>query len=106
MSTVPRLAVTLGDPRGIGPEITTAVRRDPALRATATLVLVGPAGTGVDVDEPIGDWNPLGTAADAGRREGIPGPDHAVRPGHASDRRLPAHTEGERDVDDDRAAVH
>jgi 4-hydroxythreonine-4-phosphate dehydrogenase len=70
MSTVPRLAVTLGDPRGIGPEITAAVRRDPAVRAAATLVLVGPGGTGVDVDEPIGDWTPLGTAADAGRLAG------------------------------------
>jgi 4-hydroxythreonine-4-phosphate dehydrogenase len=70
MSTAPRLAVTLGDPRGIGPEITAAVRRDPALCDAATLVLVGPGGTGVDVDESIGDWNPLGTAADAGRLAG------------------------------------
>jgi len=58
-----RLAVTLGDPRGIGPEIVAAVRADAAVMAVADLVLIGPQGTGVPVDEPIGDWSPLGDAA-------------------------------------------
>ncbi|HEX5074721.1 MAG TPA: 4-hydroxythreonine-4-phosphate dehydrogenase PdxA [Gemmatimonadaceae bacterium] len=69
-----RLAVTLGDPRGIGPEIVGAVRSDAALAALADLVVVGPEGTGTSVDEPVGAWPPLGGDADpaaaAGRLAG------------------------------------
>ena len=65
MSTVPRLAVTLGDVRGIGPEITAAVRSDPAIRAVAELVVVGPSGAGVSVDEDVGSWTPRGEAPGA-----------------------------------------
>lgn len=53
-----RLAVTLGDPRGIGPEIVDAVRSDHELAALVELTIVGPSGTGVPVDESIGDWTP------------------------------------------------
>ena len=53
----PRLAVTLGDPRGIGPEVVRAVLRDPELVAEAELVPVGPTGV---LDHPalvaVGDW--------------------------------------------------
>jgi 4-hydroxythreonine-4-phosphate dehydrogenase len=70
-----RLAVTLGDPRGIGPEIVAAARADPALGGVAELVIVGPTGTASSVDEPIGEWSPLGTArnrvADGGRLAGL-----------------------------------
>jgi 4-hydroxythreonine-4-phosphate dehydrogenase len=59
-----RLAVTLGDPRGIGPEIVAAARADAAVAAVADLVVVGPDGTVAEVDEPIGVWQPLGGDAD------------------------------------------
>ena len=69
-----RLAVTLGDPRGIGPEIVAALRADAAVAAVAELIVVGPEGTVADVDEPVGTWQSLGDAADraavAGRLAG------------------------------------
>jgi 4-hydroxythreonine-4-phosphate dehydrogenase len=39
----PLLALTLGDPAGIGPEIAAAALRDPRVRDAARLVLLGPA---------------------------------------------------------------
>jgi 4-hydroxythreonine-4-phosphate dehydrogenase len=66
----PRLAVTLGDPRGIGPEITTAALRDDRVRAAAQLLLVGPHGCGIDVDHAVGDWHVTGSAAEAGALAG------------------------------------
>jgi 4-hydroxythreonine-4-phosphate dehydrogenase len=70
-----RLAVTLGDPRGIGPEIVAAVCADPHLTQQLQLVIVGPRGTVVPVDESVGEWNPLGDsavdAAAAGRSAGL-----------------------------------
>ena len=65
----PRLAVTLGDPRGIGPEIVAKMLRDGAASA-AELVIVGPAGTEVATDETIGGWQPDGGDALAGRLAG------------------------------------
>lgn len=53
---LPRLAVTLGDPRGIGPEIIAKMLADGRAARAATLVLVGPAGTEVPVDESVGTW--------------------------------------------------
>jgi 4-hydroxythreonine-4-phosphate dehydrogenase len=61
-----RLAVTLGDPRGIGPEVTAAVVRSAAI----PLVVVGPTGTAADPDEVVGRWDG-GTAAEAGRLAGL-----------------------------------
>ncbi|MFN9578431.1 MAG: PdxA family protein [Gemmatimonadota bacterium] len=66
----PRLAVTLGDPRGIGPELVQAALADGALRAIADLVPVGPRGTVVDVQEATGRWRPGDAAAAAGRAAG------------------------------------
>lgn len=69
---VPRLAVTLGDPRGIGPEVAAAAAR--RLGEEADLVFVGPAGTGADsaatsfVD--VGAWVGTGTPAEAGMLAG------------------------------------
>src|SRR5262245_10030563 len=40
---LPRLALTLGDPAGIGPEIALAAAADARVRAAARLVLIGPA---------------------------------------------------------------
>ena len=54
--TLPRLAVTLGDPRGIGPEIVAKMLRDGQASRAATLVVVGPTGTEVDVAESVGTW--------------------------------------------------
>jgi len=39
---LPRLALTLGDPAGIGPEIALRAAADPRVRAAAQLVLIGP----------------------------------------------------------------
>jgi 4-hydroxythreonine-4-phosphate dehydrogenase len=52
----PRLAVTLGDPRGIGPEIVAKTLRDSRVTNSAELVLVGPAGVEVEVHESVGAW--------------------------------------------------
>lgn len=38
----PRIAVTLGDPRGIGPEVTTAALQDPDVGGAADFVVIGP----------------------------------------------------------------
>ncbi len=42
MSVTPLLALTLGDPSGIGPEVCLEVIEDPAIRSVARLVLIGP----------------------------------------------------------------
>jgi 4-hydroxythreonine-4-phosphate dehydrogenase len=69
-----RLAVTLGDVRGIGPEIVAAARADASLTPLAELVVVGPASSGVDVDVVTGEWvspaHPAEGAALAGRLAG------------------------------------
>ncbi len=66
-----RLAVTLGDPRGIGPEIVAAALRDARVAAAADLLLIGPRGTGVMVDDVTGEWNADLPAAEAGRLAGL-----------------------------------
>lgn len=54
----PILAITLGDPRGIGPEIVSAALTDPRVDAACEARVVGPAGVGVAVDEVVGEWDP------------------------------------------------
>lgn len=58
-----RIAVTLGDPRGIGPEVAAAAARrwnDETRRPT--FLFVGPTGTGAeeaaDAFESVGEWSP------------------------------------------------
>ena len=72
-SAPPTLAVTLGDVRGIGPEIVAKALADPSLRAIARFVLVGPSGAGVEVDERVGVWHGGGNGdpAVAGRLAGL-----------------------------------
>ncbi len=70
MSARPRLAVSLGDPRGIGPEIVGAAMRDARVAQRAELVLVGPRGVGLDVQHDIGAWLTNGSESDAGRFAG------------------------------------
>ena len=62
-----RLAITLGDPRGIGPEIVAKALADDGVRAVAHLLSVGPRGTEVDVEESVGEWRPTAGVAQAGR---------------------------------------
>ena len=57
-----RLAMTLGDPRGIGPEIVDKSMRDERLsslvaRGELQVTFVGPAGTVAAVDESVGEWS-------------------------------------------------
>lgn len=70
MTPRPRLAVTLGDPRGIGPEVVAAALADARVQAAAECVVVGPVGAGVAVHDPVGAWGPAGDAATAGRLAG------------------------------------
>ena len=70
MSHRPRLAVTLGDVRGIGPEIVSAAVADSRVRAAAELHLVGPSLPSLRVDECVGHWNG-GSEAEAGRLAGL-----------------------------------
>ena len=62
----PRVAVTLGDPRGIGPEIIAAALADPSVADAAEWVLVGPTGTEVAPTVGIGAWSATDDAAAAG----------------------------------------
>ncbi|MEO6525321.1 MAG: 4-hydroxythreonine-4-phosphate dehydrogenase PdxA [Gemmatimonadaceae bacterium] len=66
MTDRPRLAVTLGDVRGIGPEIVTAARADARVRAAADLVVVGPENAGAAVDDVVGEWHHRGDAVARG----------------------------------------
>ena len=70
MTHRPRLAVTLGDPRGIGPEIVAKMQRDGRALREAELVVVGPAGTEVAVQESVGDWTSGGDPKLAGKLAG------------------------------------
>lgn len=66
-----RIAITVGDPRGIGPEIIVKALADSRVGERSDLVIVGPAGCGVEVDEHIGDWHEAGGAALAGKLSGL-----------------------------------
>jgi 4-hydroxythreonine-4-phosphate dehydrogenase len=69
------LAITLGDPRGIGPEI--AVAAAASIRSShpgLELIFVGPEGTVADDAGPlvsIGSWKPAGGVRAAGRLAGL-----------------------------------
>jgi 4-hydroxythreonine-4-phosphate dehydrogenase len=64
------LAVTVGDPRGIGPEIITTALADSTVRERCELIVIGPSGAGVPVDIEIGTWTPGGTKSLAGKLSG------------------------------------
>ncbi len=70
------LAITLGDPRGIGSEIVGKALRDSRVEALGAFwQVVGPHGTGVAVDVDLGLWQPTGDAdvdlASGGRLAGL-----------------------------------
>jgi len=67
--------VTLGDPRGIGPEIVAKALRQPELRELASFTVVGPAGfeSQLPADVPfrsVGEWMEETGAPEAGRLAG------------------------------------
>jgi 4-hydroxythreonine-4-phosphate dehydrogenase len=66
----PRLAVTVGDPRGIGPEIIRAALADASLREVCDMIVVGPSGADVPVALEVGHWYADGDAAAAGKASG------------------------------------
>jgi 4-hydroxythreonine-4-phosphate dehydrogenase len=65
--------MTVGDPRGIGPEIVAKALADPRVSERCDIVVVGPEGTGVAVTEPVERWLPEsgGGAAFAGKLSGL-----------------------------------
>ena len=67
----PRLAVTLGDPRGIGSEIVEAARRDVRVRGAAELYVIGPRDAETAVDEAVSDWTPGASESLAGQAAGL-----------------------------------
>ncbi|MFO0071822.1 MAG: 4-hydroxythreonine-4-phosphate dehydrogenase PdxA, partial [Gemmatimonas sp.] len=67
-----RLALTLGDPRGIGPEIVGKALSDPRIAALSASAhgpnavawrVIGPRGCGLPVHDDLGAWAPTGDAA-------------------------------------------
>ncbi len=66
-----RLAVTMGDPRGIGPEVVEAALLDPGVAGAADFVRVGPAALCRAPDDvAVGAWAAADGAAGAGRIAG------------------------------------
>ena len=67
----PRIAVTLGDARGIGPEVVARALEDESLRGAADFRVVGPSGAGLAPDVETGLWMRDGGAALAGKLAGL-----------------------------------
>ncbi len=67
----PRVAITLGDPRGIGPEIVTKALADPDIASLASYIVVGPTGIEPTVGVSVGAWTPGSSAAEAGKLAGL-----------------------------------
>jgi 4-hydroxythreonine-4-phosphate dehydrogenase len=70
---LPRIAVTLGDPRGIGPEVVAKALAAPGVGELARFVLIGPSGLvdGVDADAvEVPGWSPGDAPEVAGRVAG------------------------------------
>jgi 4-hydroxythreonine-4-phosphate dehydrogenase len=66
----PRLAVTLGDPRGIGPEVVEAALADPGVAGAANFVMVGSDGLCGPHGVAVGPWEAADPPAAAGRVAG------------------------------------
>lgn len=68
----PRIAISAGDPRGIGPEVVRAALGDPRVAEAAEFRVVGPEGVvqGVPL-VPVGRWEPGMDPAQAGRLAGL-----------------------------------
>lgn len=68
--TLPTLAITLGDPRGIGAEIVRKALADPRVAGACRWVVVGPSGLECPADVVIGEWHARQSDANAGRLAG------------------------------------
>jgi 4-hydroxythreonine-4-phosphate dehydrogenase len=79
-----RLAVTLGDPRGIGPEIVAAAQRDARIGKVAELLIIGPTGTSITPTVDLGAWSSRDDESAAGRFAGL-AVDHAIELAQAGD---------------------
>lgn len=83
MKARPALAITLGDPRGIGPEVVVKALADPALRGRARFVLLGPAAAMADAARAAGItpyWTVQPAAARAVPGDGVTVLDEPVSP--------------------------
>ena len=66
------IAISVGDPRGIGPEIIGKALGEPSVAALGPFVIVGAEGVGVDVNVSVGQWTSgASSVADAGRLAGL-----------------------------------
>jgi len=63
--------MTVGDPRGIGPEIVAKALADQLVGERCDVVVVGPEGAGADVAESVGRWRVGGDAELAGKLSGL-----------------------------------
>src|SRR3984893_2225866 len=63
--------MTVGDPRGIGPEIIAKALADSRVGERCDIVVIGPEESGVEVGESVGRWRPEGSAALAGILSGL-----------------------------------
>jgi 4-hydroxythreonine-4-phosphate dehydrogenase len=63
--------MTVGDPRGIGPEIVAKALADQLVGERCDVVVVGPEGAGVDVAEIVGRWSASAGAELAGKLAGL-----------------------------------
>jgi 4-hydroxythreonine-4-phosphate dehydrogenase len=63
--------MTVGDPRGIGPEIVAKALADSRVGERCDVVVVGPEESGVEVGESVGRWRLGGGAALAGKLSGL-----------------------------------
>jgi 4-hydroxythreonine-4-phosphate dehydrogenase len=63
--------MTVGDPRGIGPEIVAKALADRLVGERCDVVVVGADGAGVDVAELVGRWRVGGGAERAGKLAGL-----------------------------------
>ena len=66
-----RLAMTVGDPRGIGPEIVAKALADPRVGERCDVVVVGPEGTVAPVGDSVGRWLPESDMPLAGKLSGL-----------------------------------
>src|SRR4051812_8955525 len=63
--------MTVGDPRGIGPEIVFKALADSQVGERCDIVVIGPTGTIAHPQESVGDWVSTSDAATAGRLSGL-----------------------------------
>jgi 4-hydroxythreonine-4-phosphate dehydrogenase len=68
----PSVAITLGDPRGIGPEVTRKALAHPDVAGLARFVVIGPEPGFAGAEAiSVGTWRGEGSEADAGRLAGL-----------------------------------